>query len=277
MPVSAKVSAETLQLANEAPSIMHAAKATPTTRRIPRFLQFTAVLWCIAISHPATLKAQFTSEPQALTYEEYDQYLSVLSPTDPSAVVKAGESFEKAYPSSALLPKVYRMELDAWKAMGDARQAILAGKKALQLVPENVDVMSELAYLIADTESNPASLKEAKAYGAGTIEFLDKLQIPRSISPQAWKPLRGSIEGRAHSALGLVAFKSGFLKESITEFELSLQTGAVDEAATFYRLGISYHLAGFEEKARSCLTRAAASNDPEIRRRAEQELGKLPR
>lgn len=169
------------------------------------------------------------------------------------------------------------MELDAWKAMGDAKQAILVGKKALQVVPENVDVMSELAYLIADTESNPTSLKEAKTYGAGTIEFLDKLQIPRSISPKEWKPLRGAIESRAHSALGLVAFKSGFLQESITEFELSLQTGAADEAATFYRLGISYRLAGFEEKARSSLTRAAASHDSEIRRRAEQELGKLPR
>ena len=277
MPVSAKVSADVLQVANRAPSTAHTATATPATRRISRFLQLAAVFWCIAISHPAGLKAQFTSEPQALTYEEYDQYLSVLSQSDPSGVIAAGESFEKAFPSSALLPTVYRMELDAWKAMGDARQAIFVGKKALQLVPENVDVMSELAYLIADTESNPASLKEAKNYGTGTIEFLDKLQIPRSIPPKEWKPLRGAIESRAHSALGLVAFKSGLLQESITEFELALLPGAVDEAATSYRLGIAYRLSGLQEKARSALMRAASSDDLEIRRRAEQELGKLPR
>ena len=66
------------------------------------------------------------------------------------------------------------------------------------------------------------------------------------------------------------------MEVSIAEFELALQPGAADEAATLYRLGIAYRLSGLQEKARSVLTRAAASGDPEIRRRAEQELSKLP-
>lgn len=154
--------------------------------------------------------------------------------------------------------------------------AISAGEKILQLVPENVDVMSEIAYLTADTETDAASLKKAKVYGVRAIESLDTLQIPRSISPQEWSKIRGSLQIEAHSALGLVAFKSGRLKEAITEFELALQSGAGDDAPVLYRLGITYRLAGLQEKAREALTRAAAVGDPNMRQRAEQELRKSP-
>lgn len=276
MPVSAKVSADAQELRKGAPNIALTAIAMPTIRKISWFLQVIGIFWCIAISHSARLNAQFTSEPQALTQEEYDQYLAVASSVDPTALIASGESFERAFPKSALLPNVYRMELDAWKALGDARKAIIVGEKALQLVPENVDVMSELAYLLADTESAAASLHEAQSYATGALELLDTLQIPRSISPAEWRRVRGSLECRAHSALGLIAFKSNRLDESIVQFELALQPGAADEAATLYRLGIAYRLSGLQEKARSALRRATASGDPEIRRRAEQELSKMP-
>jgi tetratricopeptide (TPR) repeat protein len=264
-----------LNFAEMAPKIRHTVMAARKIRQISRFLYLTIILWFTILSHPASLNAQFTAEPQALTQEEYDQYLTVAGSTDPAAVIATGESFEKAFPESAMLPKVYRMQLDAWKALGNARNAVLVGEKALQLVPENVDIMSELAYLIADTEADAAELEKAKEYGLGAIELLDKLQIPRTISPKEWNSLRGSLASRAYSALGLVAFKSGHLKESITQFELALGSGASDDSALLFRLGVSYRLAGMKERARAVLTRAEASENPEIQRRAREELLRL--
>jgi len=233
-------------------------------------------LLSIVLPHPVNLNAQFTAEPQALTQEEYDQYLSVATATDPAAVIASGEAFARAFPESAMLPKVYLMELDTWKAQGDARRAVAAGEKALQLVPQNVDIMSELAYLIADTEGDAAGLAKAKSYGLAAIDLLDNLQIPRTISPREWSSLRGSLLSRAYSALGLVAFKSGHLDESIAQFELALGSGTSDDPALLYRLGVSYRLAGMKDKARAALTHAETSANPEIRHRAEEELLKTP-
>lgn len=175
-----------------------------------------------------------------------------------------------------MLPNVYSMELDAWIARGDSKDAILVGEKALELTPGNAELMSVVAYLIADTSSDPASLNHSRILATGALETINRIQIPRTISPEEWKSIRGSLDSKAHSALGLVAFKEGHLAQSITQFEAALQLGTSDESAIFLRLGHLYLLVGQREKARSALTQAAASSDPELRRLAEQELAKVP-
>lgn len=249
--------------------------ATFESRRNVLVHRFIVVLLCAGL-WPALLPAQFTSTPQASTQQEYDQYLAILAASNSRALIAAGQSFEKAFPQSAMLANVYKIELSAWIEIGDSKNAVLVGERALRLVPNNVDLMSEVAYLIADTESDSASLSESKKLALGALELLDKLQIPRTTSPQEWKMIRGSIESKAHSALGLIAFKQGLQAESIAQFESALQPGVVDQSPIFYRLGRLYHLAGQQDKARSALKRAISSRDPELRHQAELELAKLP-
>lgn len=245
------------------------------SRRLLLILQFMAVFSWAALQLPS-LHAQFTSRPQASTQEEYDQYLSVLAASNSHAVIAAAESFEKSFPKSEMLPNVFKMELEAWIANGDAKNAILAGEKGLQLAPKNIDLLSELAYLIADTQSDPSSLDKSESLANTALELLGNLQIPRVIKPKEWEMIRGPLESKAHSALGLVEFKRGLLPEAIDQFESALQPGVADETPIFYRLGRLYLLTGQIEKARLALMHAATSGVPELRREAEKELTELP-
>ena len=277
MPMSVKLSAPALYRVKNKASTMHTAVAKREASRIAQFL-LVIVSCCFAVFQPllqAQYQGQFTPEPQAQTPEEYDRYLDFLALTSPAAIVAAGDAFENAFPKSELLRNVYRTELDAWKELGNSRKAVLAGEKALQLAPDNLDILVELAYLISDTETNPTDLAKARIYGNRVLGLLQTIQIPRTITPQEWKVIRKSLESRAYSALGLAAFKDWSLEEAIRNFELGVSSSPSNDAALLYRLGVTYRLAGRKEKSRAAFERAEKVGVPEISKRAQQELVKL--
>ena len=220
------------------------------------------------------VNAQLTPEPQAKSPEEFDDFLDVQNRHAPADIVAGAKRFAQRWPESALLGEVYRMESSAYRQLGDSASAIEACERALKKAPDNLDVLSELAYLIADSKPDAAGLARADAFAHRVLTLVDTIEIPRTVSPEQWSKLRSSLEAKAHTALGLVAFRRGQPTVALAELEMAKRLMPERDLALFYRLGVLYRATGDEVKADEMLRQAAKSSDPALRNLAERQLSK---
>jgi len=97
------------------------------------------MLTCVVLLvYGSNSQAQFSSAGQADSREEFDAYLLVLSKTSPNEVISVAGDFERHWPQSELLAHVSELELEAYRALGDSANAILAGEKALKAAEEAI-------------------------------------------------------------------------------------------------------------------------------------------
>ena len=228
-----------------------------------------------SLAAPANGRAQFAAEPQADTPEEFDAYLFVLSKSAPKDIISAAGDFERNWPHSTLCAPVYEIELEAYRSLGDSTGAIRAGEKALQAAPNNLAVLAQLAYLIADSSSDPAQLVRARELAQAEIEKSKTIKLPRSISPAKWDEIQGRLGTMAYSALGIVAYKRGNLALAIRELETAMNLTPTPDPALYYRLGMLYKASGDRARAIQELQKAAASSDPVLGPLAQRQLKAL--
>src|SRR5712692_7099279 len=106
--------------------------------------------------------AQSPSAGQADSREEFDGYLLVLSKTTSKEVILAAEGFESHWPHSKLLGHVLELELEAYRSLNDSANAILIGEKALKAVPDNLLILTNIAYILANTTNERQQLARAE-------------------------------------------------------------------------------------------------------------------
>jgi len=255
-------------------------KTKPTARHPPparfagsvrtRIAPLSFILFTLA----CCVNGQPAREPQAKSPEEFDDFLEVKDLHAPADIVAGAKRFAQRWPDSALLGQIYRLELDAYRQLGDSASAIAAGEHVLQKAPDNLDALVEVAYLLADSRRDATSLARADEYARRVLALVDTIQIPRSISPRQWTTLRSKLEARAHIALGLIAFNQGRPKLALEEFEMANRLMPEPDAALYYRLGLLYRVLGDDAKGVEMLRQAARSTDPTLRNLAEQQLRK---
>jgi len=220
----------------------------------------------------ATGLAQSPAAGQANSPEEFDEYLAVLSKTTPKEVISAAGDFEKLWPRSQLLAQVLELKLEAYRSLGDSVNAILAGERALKAAPDNLLVLTNIAYIIASSSNDRQQLARAETYARRELELSTKIRIPKRISLNEWDEMQSRQNSTAHATLGLVAYKRGDIARAIKEFETAVKLAPAPEPAHYYRLGVLYRASGNESAAIEMLRRAVASNDATIRQLAEREL-----
>jgi tetratricopeptide (TPR) repeat protein len=243
--------------------------------RVARLVVLFAVTYVLLLSFATSVEGQFPSDGQAKSREEFDAYLLVLSKSAPKEVISAAEDFEERWPHSELLGQVFELRLSAYRSLGDSVQAILAGEKALRVVPDNLAILSNLAYIIANSTTDPQRLAQAEGYARKELRLSKTILIPKKISPEEWYEIRSRLDSTAHAALGLVAYKRGDIPGAIREFETAVKLAPAPDPAQCYRLGMLYRTSGNQSKAIEMLQRTAASNDPTLRQLAERELRSL--
>ncbi len=141
-------------------------------------------------------------------------------------------------------------------------------------LPITLTVLAELAYLMADSKRDAASLAQADSYARRVLTLADSIQIPRSVSPNEWIRLRAGLEAKAHTTLGLVAFNRGQPRVALEELETAKRLMSEPDPTLFYRLGLLYRVVGDHVKAIEMLQQAARSSDPTLRNLAERQLRK---
>ena len=233
------------------------------------------LLCAVLLAIPSHAWPQFAAEPQAQTPEEFDAYLIVLGKASPKEIINAGIDFTRNWPHSGLCAHVFAMEMNAYSALDKPTFAIQAGEKALQGAPDNLEVLAQLAYILADSSSSSEGLARAQELAHKEIEAAKTMRLPKSISPSQWGQLQGQFGSTAHSALGLVAYKRGNLAEAIQEFETATKMAPAPDPTLYYRLGLLYKVRGSFKEAAEEFREAADLNDPRVQRLATVQLKSL--
>ncbi|HWC00180.1 MAG TPA: tetratricopeptide repeat protein, partial [Bryobacteraceae bacterium] len=238
----------------------------------PRASARLALLGFAVLCCAVSAWAQFAALPQAETPEEFDAYLRVLDGKTPAAVTAAGDAFLKGWPASGLRAHVYELELEAYRAMGDADKAIAAGEASLRLAPDNLVVLVNLAGVLANGTREEKRLARAEECARRAIAVAATLRVPRFIPPAEWEESSARWNSQAHAALGLVANARGDTATAIAEFEKAIAQAPHPDGTQYYRLGLLYRAVGKSAEAKRAFERAAEAGEAEIRARAEREL-----
>jgi tetratricopeptide (TPR) repeat protein len=230
-------------------------------------------LICILLAVPAAQAlSQVSFGGQANSPEEFDAYLLALKETKPEKIVTATSDFMRRWPQSEMGAEILELQSEAYSSLGHPKNAILSGEKALAAVPDNLVVLTNLAYTIANSTTEPQQLARAESYARRVLNLSQTILIPKKISLNEWRATQSHLISNAHAALGLVAYKKGNSALAIRELETSVETGPSSNPATYYRLGLLYQTKGNREKTIEMMRRAAAGNDPAIRQLAEEKL-----
>ena len=121
----------------------------------------------------------------------------------------SGEDFIKKFPESHYLPGVYAQLTTAYFATGDEDKMFAAGTKALELNPDNVDVLSLLAMAMprrvrSTTPDAAQQMQKAEAYAHHAIELIPNLPKPPEVDDATFEKAKNDKLSMAHSGLGLI-------------------------------------------------------------------------
>jgi tetratricopeptide (TPR) repeat protein len=161
---------------------------------------------------------------------------------DPSARIRLGEDFAVKFPTSHYLPGVYGVLTSSYFAIGDTEKMFNAGSKAVQLDPENADVLSLLAMAISrrvkpTTPDGAQQLQTAEGYARHAIEIIPSMTKPDTVDEAAFEKAKNDKLALAHSGLGLIDINRQKYEDARAELMQSVQLASTPDPVDYYLLG----------------------------------------
>jgi len=161
---------------------------------------------------------------------------------DPKHLIEVGEGFLAKYPMSIYAGAVYSTLSTAYLNVGQEDKFLEAGNKALEINPDNVDVLPLMAMAIprrinSKTTDAPQQLQKAQTFGKHGVELLNSMPKPADIDDVTFQKVKNDKLAMCHSGLGVAAFQQGKYPESITELSQSVLLASVPDPVDYYLLG----------------------------------------
>ncbi len=217
--------------------------------------------------------------PQAKTQEELDLYLEIYTGGAPNLKVRKVQQFAEAYPASEFLGLAYQHQMAAYRELSDYDGVLVAGEKALGLLPDNLNTLITLATVIPNGVDGRADREELLSWAAGfasdVLSKIETMKIPAQISLEQWESRKAELSSEAREALGHVAVKKGDLEEALRQFQTAVKINPSPKPSLWYRLGGTYLLMGRQEQAIEPLRRAAEMGGEAVRRLALDQLRRI--
>jgi len=171
----------------------------------------------------------------------YKAFLAAQS-TDPPVRIQLGEDFASKFPTSHYLPGVYGVLTSSYFATGDTEKMFAVGSKAIQLDPENVDVLSLLAMAIPrrvkpTTPDGPERLQTAEAYARRAIEIIPAMPKPAALDDASFEKTKNDKLALAHSGLGLIDINHQKYDDARTELMQAVRLASSPDPVDYFLLG----------------------------------------
>jgi tetratricopeptide (TPR) repeat protein len=222
--------------------------------------------------------------PQAKTKPEFADYNAAYAVSGGAASEKAAEDFAAKYPDSELKSFLYSKAMHEYQTENNKPKIEAMGEKVLQLDPDNpvalVLTATVLADTLADTDTDRAKkVAMIKKNSDHALETINSDFAPGvNVSPEQLAAYKRTLQSMAHSALGIVALKSG--DDAGAEKELKTAADANSSQPDPY---VWYHLALAQDhqkkypEALASVSKAVqyAGSDPELAVLAQGELTRL--
>jgi tetratricopeptide (TPR) repeat protein len=205
----------------------------------------------------------------------YEAFFKV-PPNNPDKKIQLGAQFLQKYPKSPLDEGIEVGMTNAYYAKQDWKDYYATADKALALDPDEVDILTNVGWVIPH-EYNPndtnasALLDRAETYEKHALDVLAKMPKPKGVSDAKFAALKTQKQQEAHSALGLVYFRRQDYANSVSELQRTTQQNP--DQTDLYVLGLDLQKLNRGADAAAAFTRCGQMQGPlqaQCRQEAEQ-------
>jgi len=195
---------------------------------------------------PVPTQQNQTQKPVApkVNKEEEADYKELFAArtADLGKQIQLGENFAKKFPESRYLTSVYAQLAANYMNAGQVDKMFVAGEKALELNPDNTDVLSLLAMAMprrvnSSTPDPQQQYQKAEGYARKALELLPNLPKPEGIDDAAFQKAKDDKLAMAHSGLGLILFQRKNYAEARTELTEAVKLSSSPDPVDYYLLG----------------------------------------
>jgi tetratricopeptide (TPR) repeat protein len=188
--------------------------------------------------------AKDSGKPQKVNKAEEAAYKAFFASQggDPVMQIQLGEDFITKFPMSKYVPGVYGVLTTDYYTTGNTDKMFAAGAKALELDPDNVDVLALLAMAIprrvkSNTPDGPQQLQKAEVYARHAIELIPNLPKPATVDDATFEKAKNDKLALCHSGLGLLAIDHSKFEDARSELTQAVQLAATPDPVDYYLLG----------------------------------------
>jgi tetratricopeptide (TPR) repeat protein len=205
----------------------------------------------------------------------YKQVLTAQG-ADPAMQIQAGEDFLSKYPISRYAGGVYGMLTSAYFNTGNTDKMFATGAKALEVDPNNVDVLSLLAMAIprrvkANAPDSQQQLQKAETYAHHAIDLIPNMTKPDAMDDAVFEKAKNDKLALCHSGLGLLDIDHQKYGDARTELTQAVQLASTPDPVDYYLLGNADAQDGFLHGAMAAYEKCAASGPLTTQCKARQD------
>jgi hypothetical protein len=165
---------------------------------------------------------------------------------DPAHLIEVGEAFLAKYPMSIYAGAVYSELATAYLNSNPPQpdKMVTAGTKAVEINPDNVDVLPLLAWAIprrvtGQTPDAAQQLAKAQDYAKHGIQLLTTMPKPEEMDDAAFTKAKNEKLAMCHDGIGVAEVKTGKYDDAIAELNQSVELSATPDPVDFYLLGVA--------------------------------------
>jgi tetratricopeptide (TPR) repeat protein len=221
-----------------------------------------------------------TAGPPVNKVEE-DAYKALYAARNgsPATQIQLGEDFVTKFPQSHYLMGVYSQLTTAYYAQGQEDKMFVAGTKAIELNPDNVDVLALLAMAMprrvkSNTPDAQQQYQKAEGYARRAIELIPNLTKPDTVDDATFEKAKNDKLSMAHSGLGLIDLQHSKFEDARTELSQAVQLASAPDPVDYYLLGNADVQASYYNDAVAAYEKCAASGPLVAQCKAREESAK---
>lgn len=206
------------------------------------------------------------AKPAKVNKAEEAAYKNVIAAQtgDPAMQIQASEDFITKFPNSQYVGGVYGLLTTAYYTTGNTDKMFASGAKALELNPDNVDVLALLAMAIprrvkANTPDGPQQLQKAEQYAHHAIELIPNMTKPATVDDATFEKAKNDKLALCHSGLGLLAIDHQKWEDARTELAQAVQLASSADPVDYYLLGNADDQASYLHSALTAYDKCAAT------------------
>jgi tetratricopeptide (TPR) repeat protein len=198
---------------------------------------------------------------------------------DPAKRIQLGEDFAVKFPTSHYLPGIYGVLTSSYFATGNTDKMFSAGSRAIQLDPQNADVLSLLAMAIPrrvkpTTPDAIQQLQTAETYGHRAIEIIPTMPKPETVDDAIFEKAKNDKLALAHSGLGLIDINNQKFEDARNELTQAVQLASSPDPVDYYLLGNANAKASYLNGAIAAYDKCATTGPLVVQCKAREEAVK---
>ena len=222
-----------------------------------------------------------TAKPAPVNKAEEEAYKALYAARtgSPATQIQLAEDFVAKYPQSHYLMGVYSQLTTAYFAEGQEEKMFVAGTKAIELNPDNVDVLALLAMAMprrvkATTPDAQQQYQKAETYARHAIELIPNLTKPDTVDDATFEKAKNDKLSMAHSGLGLIDIQHQKYEDARTELTQAVHLSSTPDPVDYYLLGNADVQASYYNDAVAAYEKCSASGPLVAQCKARAEAAK---